>query len=193
MEEKVFGRPKDNEKYEIREPFANLVKEDKIEGWEGSAIFWSVKVGLGNARDWLPTPDLVIVRSTEGRIGIVECKRAKSGQAKHGMFEQVLLYCELVLHLKEAFVDRLKKAKRQHVPAYIDEHRLFEALLKNLRNELPSVIPIVVVDRWGSRQNRTAKFTLRLLNKCLESIGRQKIQVWAVGGKKPERVDRYYT
>jgi hypothetical protein len=106
------------------------------------------------------------------------------------MLEQVLLYCELVRYLKDDFIARLKAAKKYYFPNNGDP-RLFEAVRGNLKSETPSVVPIVVVDRWGGTLNRTAKFTLTLLNRCLEleSVHRQKIQAFAVGRNIPEKID----
>jgi hypothetical protein len=192
MAEKKYGErlPKGtSEKVGIRKPFAEMIINGLVDEWEGSAVFELVKVGLNGEDEMTQRADLVLVHPT-GRIGIVECKLNKNSQAKHGMLEQVLLYCELVRLLKDGFIERLTMAKRYPLP-HNSSTLFFEAALENLKSDKPFVVPIVVVDRWGGTLNRTAKFTLTLLNRCLEleSVHRQKIRAFAVGRKIPERID----
>jgi hypothetical protein len=191
MKDKKYGyrlSRRFSEKTGVRDPFVEMIKNGLVSEWVGSALFKSVKVGLREKDEMTQKADLVLIHPS-GTIGIVECKLSRNNQAKHGMLEQVLLYCELVRYLKDGFIERLRATKKYYLPEDGDP-RLFEAARENLGSETPSVVPIVVVDRWGGTLNRTAKFTLTLLNRCfeIESLHRQRIQAFAVGRKIPEKI-----
>jgi len=184
--EKYGGRLKGRtEKEGIRDPFIKLLERGEIEGWERSIALRSVRVDPVNSEDFGSSPDLVLINPRPA-IGIVECKRASSSEAKHGMFEQVLLYGEMVRSLApDTFKERVhrKRSKAHGDPKVLDAF---------LQHDISDIIRepylIVVVDRWGNRMNQTSRLTLLLLNQALGKLGRPPIEVWAVGAGRAERV-----
>ena len=174
----------------IRDPFSKAVADGKVDGWQDSWVFKSVQVGVKKGGGWTQEADLVLVRRT-GEIGVVECKLTRSSQSKHGMLEQVLLYRELVGRLKpEEFIKRLE-GREISVPGLKATPQAFKSALLNLKSENPSIVPVVVVDRWGKTANRTAGLTLDLLNRCLPGIQIPSVQVFAVNSDGSSvRVDR---
>lgn len=88
-------RPDVREGQGIRDEFIRLIVEGEVAPWRGALILRRVCLDPRGVGDFSAAPDLVLLHPERG-LGIVECKKASSGQAKHGMFEQVLMYGEMV-------------------------------------------------------------------------------------------------
>ncbi len=175
-----------SEKKGLRDPFSVAAAQGRLIGWRDVTVIRSVDVGPRPVQTWNQQADLVLI-SPDGRLGVVECKLTRNAASRHGMFEQVILYAVMVRELSlEELGRRLKDAKRG-VGCPVITPEIFQTFMtKHERNRV--VVPIVVVDRWGSSLIRTAGRTLGFFNKALQSQGLQEIKIFALGDGGPELV-----
>jgi len=161
-----------------------MVGGGEVTPWAGAIVVKKVRVDLNDRMSWMCTPDLVLVHPTRG-LGVVECKRAADGGSKHGMFEQVILYCELIRRLKwDGFMQRL----RGGVPLAGGGLEDAVEVLSPATGGVLRPAPVVVVDRWGKSALRTSALSRQFLNEALSSLRLPSIEVWAIGCGKPELV-----
>lgn len=175
-----------NESKGIREPFIKMIAQGEVPQWRGAFALRRVRIDPRGSSSFSSTPDLILLHNQEG-LAVVECKRASSREAKHGLFEQVLLYVEMVRQLDRGILaERIQGGKIVLQP----EGGNLDALLRSVVIEPTNLLPrsLVVVDRWGNTAAHTAALTLKLFNCALATINRPPIEVWAVGSGKPERV-----
>jgi hypothetical protein len=133
-------------------------------------------------------PDLVALRD-DGHIAVIECKRATSGQAKKGMFEQVLMYAEILLPLLLAedcsgFVEQCQRATPD--PSGNAQFDLFITALSartpEIQHNARRYLHLwLVVDRWSGRMDVTARYTWEFMNQALQHRQREPTRVWATG------------
>ena len=172
----------------VRDPFARMLAAGQVPGWERAWAWKSVAVDspAGNSPS---TADLVLL-SKDGRVGVVECKCAKSSEAKHGMLEQVLMYAAMVARLsRPELIDRLAASRgaAEHEPHSAEE---IHERMAQAGDGLRGPIPIVVIDRWGKTMNATAGVILPVLNRAFAAAELPTISVFAVGGGTTEWVTR---
>ena len=167
-----YGKRVDVERTGVRDPFGNALASGLVQGWQNCSVLADMPVcGKKTA------PDLVALRD-DGHIAVIECKRASSGHAKKGMFEQVLMYGEILRTL----------LLEDQAAAFFAQCEMASSC--SSRERLPSFVPScaadalhlwIVVDRWSGRMDVTARYTWEFLNRALEREGRPPIKVWAVG------------
>jgi hypothetical protein len=156
----------------VRHPFRDALLCGDVPGWERCVVLEDMPVSGHKT-----APDLVALRE-DGQIALIECKRASSGQAKKGMFEQVLMYGEILRPLLEAaecatFEQQCRRASNWSSEAGLD------SFVRSTSSR--SLHLWVVVDRWSGRMDQTARYTWEFLNKAMAHEGRPPIRVWAVG------------
>lgn len=168
----TIGKRQESERTGVRQPFKKALLAGAITGWESCTVLEDLPV-----MDFKTAPDLVALRN-DGHVALIECKRATSGQAKKGMFEQVLMYGEILRPLLEpdrcaAFEEQCRRASNWSSEA---------GLTGFLGSSTPRPLHLwIVVDRWSGRMEQTARHTWGFLNRALAHEQRPPIRVWAVG------------
>ena len=150
------------EKAAVRQPFIEAVLANKITDWEQSLVFADVPVDNRKSQ-----PDVLLI-GPSGRVAVVECKRCSAGQAKKGMFEQALIYSELVRPMLHA-------NRRSDLIANLDRAR--QSWPVDASQSLPPLLQseaevIIAIDRWSGRLNETARYSWAFLNRALAANGR---------------------
>jgi len=170
------------ESRDVRDPFGLAVDAGKLEGWEDAAVLRSVVVDPrwkeGKKRGMASQADLVLVKPGKG-IAIVECK-LKTGEAKHGMLEQVLMYGEMANDLgADELGNRLAMAEpgkgcRKYPESFIRD------TVSGMTGR-QSIHHITVLDRWGrSTLPNTVGRTLKRLNAALAAVNVPEIEVLTI-------------
>lgn len=181
---KTFGQNVKSEVRQVRDVFCDLVSRSAVPNWHGAQVCRTVSFDR-RQRGFKNKPDAILL-DTDGRVGVVECKRQASDEAKHGMIEQLLMYCEQARALDSADLIACIKAGRPVTNCPVPELSILD---KDAAWGAPEkIVPILVVDRWGKRLHSTASFTLRFINGLLERADFPAIQVYAVGSGQVEVV-----
>lgn len=170
------------EKYDVRIPFGHAVRDGLVPGWEGSLVLKNVcfdprwKPG----RKMKSEADLVLVKPGKG-IAVVECK-LKTGAAKYGAVEQVLMYAEQAREAirTDTLYERLGRAEVSEGCGEMDEDNVRD-VVEHIGDRRDRIQHIVALDKWGSNTlPNTVALTLKMLNPALEKGGIPVVRVYSL-------------
>lgn len=186
----VGSRLKDaREARDLRDPFGVLAAGGAVQGWPASIVLREVRLD-SRAGQFKSCADLLLIAPT-GEVAIVECKLAKSAEAKHGMVEQVLMYAEMAHTLALADSEELLRRLQGAEPANVCAKPGREVLLRALAmlRARKHIYPIIVTDRWGVASANTVALTRNRINDGLVATGLPPVAVFVMESGIPEPLD----